>query len=230
MSNRAVVILSGGMDSATVLGKVIQEYGSSSVHALNFDYGSKHNSAERTCARGLVAHFGLSTDQYKEVDLPFIKDLFRSKLLQGQGVIPHGHYADEIMRDTVVPFRNGIMLSIAVGYAESMGAQAVYIGNHAGDHPIYPDCRPEFIQAIDAAARAGTYADVSVVSPFVNYTKADIVREGAKLGVPYELTYSCYEGRKAHCGRCGTCVERKEAFALAGVVDPTEYKNHVDAT
>ncbi len=235
-NGKVVVILSGGMDSATVLGKVIEEFGAPNVSAINFDYGSKHNSAERACARQLAVHFGLlgvqhdqnnqhdQDEQYREVDLPFIKELFRSKLLQGQGDIPHGHYADEIMRDTVVPFRNGIMLSIAVGYAESIGANAVYIGNHAGDHPIYPDCRPEFISAMDLAARCGTYADVSVLSPFVNHTKTDIVREGVKLGVPYEMTYSCYEGRSAHCGKCGTCVERKEAFQLAGVVDPTEYE------
>lgn len=222
-NDKAVIILSGGMDSATVLGKVVAEYGASNVFALNFDYGSKHNAAERACARQLATYYGLSDGRYHGVDLPFIKDLFRSKLLQGQGDIPHGHYADEIMRDTVVPFRNGIMLSIAVGYAESVGARAVYIGNHAGDHPIYPDCRPEFVTAMDAAAKGGTYAHVSVESPFVALTKAEIVNVGAELGVPYALTYSCYEGGPIHCGKCGTCVERKEAFQLAGVADPTEY-------
>lgn len=230
-NGKAVVILSGGIDSATILAKVVAEHGLHNVAALNFDYGSKHNAAERACARKLAAYYGLSKNQYREVDLPFIKDLFRSKLLQGQGDIPHGHYADDIMRDTVVPFRNGIMLSIAVGYAESISANieaAVYIGNHAGDHPIYPDCRPEFISAIDWAARCGTYAEVSVASPFVNYTKADIVLEGTKLGVPYALTYSCYKGRESHCGKCGTCVERKEAFVLAGVTDPTKYESDME--
>ncbi|MGH2639051.1 MAG: 7-cyano-7-deazaguanine synthase, partial [Rhabdochlamydiaceae bacterium] len=134
------------------------------------------------------------------------------------------HYAAENMKQTVVPFRNGIMISIAVGYAESIGASVVAYGNHAGDHAIYPDCRPKFFEAMFEAAYAGTFARIKLSSPFLNITKTDIVRIGVLLGVPYDLTYSCYKALgPSHCGVCGACTERKEAFRDSRVPDPTVY-------
>ena len=129
------------------------------------------------------------------------------------------------MKSTVVPFRNGIMLSIACGLAESRGLTRVLIANHGGDHAIYPDCRPEFVEAMDGAMRAGTYEGVQLAAPYTHLTKADLVRRGAALGVDYAHTYSCYRGGEQHCGTCGTCTERREAFRLAGIPDPTDYEN-----
>ena len=223
-TEKVVVILSGGIDSATVLGAALEVSPPSDVYALNFAYGARHNARERESAQALASHYALALlGHYREIDLPFIASLFRSHLLLGQGTIPHGHYEDEIMRDTVVPFRNGVMLSIAVGWAESVGARVVLIGNHAGDHAIYPDCRPPFIEAFSQAAQKGTYEGITVRSPFLHRTKAEIVAVGASMRVPYELTYSCYEGRVRHCGQCGTCIERAEAFQVAEVPDPTSY-------
>ena len=129
------------------------------------------------------------------------------------------------MKSTVVPFRNGIMLSVAAGVAESNGFDAIILGNHAGDHTIYPDCRPEFIDGMAKAVKHGTWKGIEVISPFCSMTKAGIVSLGNSLGVPFNLTYSCYKGGEKHCGKCGTCVERKEAFKFAGVIDPTAYED-----
>jgi 7-cyano-7-deazaguanine synthase len=150
---------------------------------------------------------------------------FKSSLLEGSDAIPEGHYADENMQSTVVPFRNGIMLSIAVGMAESAGLKHVMMANHGGDHTIYPDCRPEFVNAFSEAARTGTYVGVTLISPYTNLSKADIARRGKELGIDYSLTWSCYKGGDIHCGRCGTCIERKEALAEAGIKDLTEYES-----
>ena len=149
---------------------------------------------------------------------------FRSSLLEGADAIPEGHYADENMKSTVVPFRNGIMLAVAAGVAESRNLTKLLIANHGGDHTIYPDCRPEFISAMDSATNAGTYVGVRVVAPYTNITKGDIARIGKKLGIDYAETWSCYKGGEKHCGKCGTCVERKEALAYAGIEDTTEYE------
>ena len=149
---------------------------------------------------------------------------FRSSLLEGADAIPEGHYADENMKSTVVPFRNGIMLAVAAGVAESRNLTKLLIANHGGDHTIYPDCRPEFISAMDSATNAGTYIGVRVVAPYTNITKGDIARIGKKLGIDYAETWSCYKGGEKHCGKCGTCVERKEALAYAGIEDTTEYE------
>ncbi len=215
----SIVVLSGGMDSATALWLAHRE--GLDIQALTFDYGSKHNDRE-------FAHAKLLCDRLEipltRVALPFIGEHFKSDLLKSGGEIPEGHYADPSMKRTVVPFRNGIMLSIAVGYAESVGATEVIIANHFGDHAIYPDCRLAFIKHFGAAAQAGTYAPVSVRSPFCVMDKATIARIGSLLGVPYEMTYSCYKGGEKHCGKCGTCFERKEAFQKAGLDDPTEYE------
>ena len=148
---------------------------------------------------------------------------FTSSLLEGAEAIPDGHYADENMKSTVVPFRNGIMLSVAIGIAESNGLKKVLIANHGGDHAIYPDCRPDFISAINKAAMSGTYLNVEVDAPYTNISKTDIARRGAALGIDYSETWSCYKGGAVHCGTCGTCVERKEALHDAGIDDKTEY-------
>ena len=148
---------------------------------------------------------------------------FNSSLLSGADAIPDGEYDSENMHSTVVPFRNGIMLSVACGMAESRGLKRVLIANHGGDHAIYPDCRPEFIAAMDGAMQAGTYDGVTLAAPYTNLTKADIIRHGAKLGIDYADTYSCYRGLEHHCGTCGTCTERRQAFIDAGVPDPTIY-------
>ena len=215
---RAVVTLSGGLDSATLLFWAVKRY---DVSAITFDYGSKHNEKEQAAATELA---GLTNVRHTFIKLPFINDLFKSDLLRSGGSIPEGHYEDESMRSTVVPFRNGIMLSIAVGLAESVGAGTVLYAAHAGDHAVYPDCRPDFLKAMSAAARAGTYMNVQIKDPFIGMHKKDIVLLGDELKVPFGVTYSCYKGGERHCGKCGTCVERREAFRLAGIADPTRYE------
>ena len=185
---------------------------------MSFDYGSKHNARELGFARQNCNKLGI---RHMIIPLDFIGQYFKSSLLQSGGAIPEGHYADDNMRSTVVPFRNGIMLSVAVGLAESMELDTVLIANHSGDYAIYPDCRPEFIDSFSKAAENGTYNGVKVVSPYCNMTKRDIAIRGRELGVDFALTYSCYNGGEKHCGRCGTCTERKEA--LEGF-DPTEYE------
>ena len=211
---KAILIYSGGLDSTTLL----YEYRDSIALAVSFDYGSKHNAREIAFAAENCRRLGIP---HQVIPLDFIGKYFRSDLLLSGGDIPEGHYADENMKSTVVPFRNGIMLAVAVGLAESNGLDAVFLANHGGDHAIYPDCRPEFVDAFDKAAAAGTYNGVRILSPYCNITKRDIALRGQALGVDYSLTYSCYKGGEKHCGRCGTCTERKEA--LEGF-DPTEYE------
>lgn len=149
---------------------------------------------------------------------------FKSSLLEGADAIPEGHYADENMKSTVVPFRNGIMLSIAAGIAESRGLKYVMMANHGGDHTIYPDCRAEFVDAMSEATKAGTFPGIEILAPYTNITKADIARKGKELGIDYSKTWSCYKGEDVHCGKCGTCVERKEALRDAGIEDTTIYE------
>ena len=210
---RAVLVYSGGLDSTTLL----YEYKDSIALAVSFDYGSKHNKRELEYAALNCKRLGI---RHLVIPLEFMGKYFRSDLLIGGGDIPEGSYADENMKSTVVPFRNGIMLSIAAGLAESYELDAIMLANHSGDHAIYPDCRPKFIEGMAAAVEAGTYNGVKVVSPYCNMTKREIALRGRELGVDFSLTYSCYKGGEKHCGRCGTCVERKEA--LEGF-DPTEY-------
>lgn len=212
---RAVLIYSGGLDSTTLL----YEYRDSIALAVSFNYGSKHNARELEFAAIHCKKLGI---KHLIIPLEFMGSYFKSSLLEGGGDIPEGSYADENMKSTVVPFRNGIMLSIAAGLAESYELDAVMLANHGGDHAIYPDCRPEFIDAMAAAVEAGTYNGVKVVSPYCNITKRDIALRGKAIGIDYSLTYSCYKGGEKHCGKCGTCVERKEA--LEGF-DPTEYSD-----
>jgi 7-cyano-7-deazaguanine synthase len=155
--------------------------------------------------------------------LPFINELFDSDLLRSGGPIPEGHYEEANMKQTVVPFRNGIMLAVAAGYAETIGAEAIVIAAHAGDHAIYPDCREGFMQAMGAAITQGTYAQLILMRPFIAWNKSRIVQRGVELKIDYARTWSCYKGGDRHCGVCGTCVERREAFQLASVKDPTDY-------
>lgn len=216
-----VVLCSGGMDSVTALHWAHAHH--TVLAVASFDYGAKHNPRELPFAREHALRLGL---HHEVVRLPFIDRLFTSHLLQSGGEIPEGHYASENMKQTVVPFRNAIMLSIACGFAESAGAQGLVIAAHGGDHRIYPDCREEFMRAMGEAMRLGTYAGVQLLRPFITMTKGDIVAEGARLGVDFSRTWSCYKGGIMHCGRCGTCVERREAFNVAGLVDPTAYTDN----
>ncbi|MEL6141409.1 MAG: 7-cyano-7-deazaguanine synthase QueC [Bacteroidota bacterium] len=218
MKRQVIVLLSGGMDSVTALYHAREQH--EVIGAISFDYGSKHNHQEIPFAKWHCEQIGIP---HQTVKATFIEELFESSLLKGGEEIPEGHYADEVMKKTVVPFRNGIMLSIACGYAESIGATGVVIAAHSGDHAIYPDCRTDFMMAMGKAMQLGTYADVELLAPFVNIDKTEIAKIGTKLGVDYGQTWSCYKGRERHCGKCGTCYERKEAFALAGIADPTEY-------
>lgn len=212
----SVIIVSGGMDSTTLLYDRRDEI----ALAISFDYGSNHNAREIPYAEMHCKRLGI---EHITIPLDFMHKYFRSSLLEGADAIPEGHYAAENMKSTVVPFRNGIMLAIAAGVAESRNLTKLLIANHGGDHTIYPDCRPEFISAMDSATNAGTYVGVRVVAPYTNITKGDIARIGKKLGIDYAETWSCYKGGEKHCGKCGTCVERKEALADAGIEDRTEY-------
>lgn len=213
----SVIIVSGGMDSVTLLYDRRDEI----ALAISFDYGSNHNAREIPYAEMHCKRLGI---EHITIPLDFMHKYFRSSLLEGADAIPEGHYADENMKSTVVPFRNGIMLAVAAGVAESRNLTKLLIANHGGDHTIYPDCRPEFISAMDSATNAGTYIGVRVVAPYTNITKGDIARIGKKLGIDYAETWSCYKGGEKHCGKCGTCVERKEALAYAGIEDTTEYE------
>lgn len=206
------------MDSVTALVEAHAQF--EIAGAVTFHYGSKHNDREIPFAAYHAARLGVP---HRVIPLDFIGDLFESDLLRKGGEIPKGHYEEQTMKKTVVPFRNGIMLSIAAGFAESVQAQGLVIAAHAGDHAIYPDCREDFMKAIGDAMRLGTYAEVKLIRPFISITKADIAVRGVRLGIDYAQTWSCYVGGETHCGECGTCVERREAFLLAGIPDPTPY-------
>lgn len=218
MKKKVVVLVSGGMDSVSAL------YEAHRIHevigAVSFDYGSKHNHKEIPFAAAHCQGLGIP---HRVIPLDFVGQLFKSDLLRSGGAIPDGHYEERSMKQTVVPFRNGIMLSIASGFAESIEAQALVIAAHTGDHAIYPDCREEFMKAMGDAIRLGTYAHIEILRPFIYSTKADIARRGQELGVDFAKTWSCYKGGTIHCGTCGTCVERREAFLMAGISDPTVY-------
>ena len=215
---KVCVLLSGGMDSVTALYEVLNHH--EVVKCLSFDYGSKHNHREIPFAQLHAEMHGVS---HHTISLGFMNELFESDLLQSGGEIPEGHYAEENMKKTVVPFRNGIMLAIAAGYAESAGADGLVIAAHLGDHAIYPDCREPFMAGMAQAMREGTYARIELLRPFIAMDKAAIAKRGAELGIDYSKTWSCYKGNEIHCGICGTCVERREAFMLAGLPDPTVY-------
>lgn len=212
----SVIIVSGGMDSITLL----HEYADRIALAVTFDYGSKHNANEIPFAKLHCERLGI---KHLVIPLGFMADYFKSSLLKGGEEIPEGSYDDENMKSTVVPFRNGIMLAIACGLAESNGLTKVMLANHFGDHAIYPDCREDFVKAMSQAMQFGTYEHIEIVAPYTNITKTDIARHGKNMGIDYTETWSCYKGGEKHCGKCGTCTERKEALRDAGIEDKTEY-------
>lgn len=228
MSNpdpRVLVLLSGGLDSTVLTAEAVDKFGSANVEAISFNYGQRHERELRSAAF-VARRYSL---RHRIVVLDSIAPHLKSALVREIGSpdrtkIPEGHYADESMKATVVPGRNLIMLSIAAGIAESQGLKAVLYAAHAGDHPIYPDCRPEFYRAAEEAVKLGSGGGVRLSAPFIEIDKTAVVKLGAALHAPLEHTWSCYNGRQLHCGKCGTCVERIEAFELAGVKDPTTYE------
>ncbi len=217
MEKDSLLILSGGMDSTTML----YEYAERIAIAVSFDYGSNHNDKEIAFAR---VHCKKLEIEHLVISLDFMKRYFSSSLLEGPEAVPKGRYDEQNMKSTVVPFRNGIMLSIACGIAESRHLKCVMMANHAGDHAIYPDCRAEFVEAMDKSMQTGTWNHLRLIAPYTNLTKANILLRGKALGVDYSKTWSCYLGKERHCGACGTCRERKEAFLLTGISDPTVYE------
>ena len=212
----SIIIVSGGMDSIPML----YEYKNEIVLAVTFDYGSNHAAKEIPFAKYHCEQLGIA---HLIIPLSFMRDYFTSSLLEGSEAIPEGHYEMENMKSTVVPFRNGIMLAIACGLAESRNLHKVMIANHGGDHAIYPDCRGTFINAMSEAMAYGTYEHIKIYAPYTGLNKSDIARRGAELGIDYSQTWSCYKGGEKHCGKCGTCIERQEAFRDAGIEDLTEY-------
>lgn len=224
----AIAIVSGGLDSVTLVYELLAR--GYTPHMVSFDYGQRHLH-ELIFARQLADRLGVPHDI---VDLTSVGAHLTGSALTDNIPVPDGHYADANMRITVVPNRNAIMLAIAYGIAVARGASAVATGIHAGDHAIYPDCRPEFAGMFHMMQRVATQgfarADLHLLTPFVHIGKHDIVARGAALGVPFAETWSCYKGGEYHCGTCGTCVERREAFALAGVADPTVYQTELTAT
>jgi len=220
MNDKAIALVSGGMDSATLLHHLLDA--GYDVRGISFDYGQRHvrelQAAAALCERKGVAH--------RIADLTAITPLLGDNSLSSRSVdVPEGHYAEETMKLTVVPNRNMIMLSVAIAWAISSQADSVAYAAHSGDHAIYPDCRPEFAEAMDQAARLCDWRPITLLRPFIDMDKGDIARRGSELGVPFELTWTCYQGGAQHCGRCGACNERKEAFAKHGVPDPTEYED-----
>lgn len=215
---RTVLVYSGGLDSTVLLYEFRQQ--GHEVRCLSIDYGQRHRR-ELRAAESICRDLGV---EHRIADLSSIRPLLAGSALTGDAEVPAGHYKDESMKQTVVPNRNMIMLSVAIGWAVSSKCDAVAYAAHAGDHSIYPDCRPEFAEVMRRAAGLCDWHPVELLTPFVDRTKGDIVRIGADLGVPFERTWSCYEGGQLHCGQCGTCVERREAFELASVDDPTVYE------
>ncbi|MCT4371170.1 7-cyano-7-deazaguanine synthase QueC [Yangia mangrovi] len=216
---KTIVICSGGLDSVSLAHMVAAEQ--ELTRLVSFDYGQRH-AKELDFAQAAAARLGVP---FQRIDMRGIGAALTGSALTSDIDVPDGHYAEETMRITVVPNRNAIMLAIAFGVAAANGDEAVATAVHGGDHFIYPDCRPGFTRAFETMQRHALegYADVQFYTPFVERTKADIVTEGAKHGTPFEKTWSCYKGGEVHCGCCGTCVERREAFHLAGIEDPTVY-------
>lgn len=217
MGKDSIIVLSGGMDSVTLL----YEYRENIALAVTFDYGSNHNRREITCAQLHCSRLGI---EHIVIPLSFMGEYFKSSLLEGADAIPEGNYDEDNMRSTVVPFRNGIMLAVACGLAESRKLAHVMIANHSGDHSIYPDCRPGFVSAMSGAMSAGTYDRITIMAPYTNISKGEIARHGSKLNIDYSETYSCYKGGEKHCGKCGTCRERIDALREAGIDDTTTYE------
>jgi len=218
MPQKVVVIYSGGMDSFTVLHNAIRA--GHDVYALSFNYGQRHVK-ELICAQNVCQELGI---HHKIVDISAINQLIGGSSLTDDIEVPEGHYAADNMKSTVVPNRNMILLSLAVGYAVSLDAQAVYYGAHSGDHFIYPDCRPEFVQKMNDVCQIANYEPVDIVSPYLLQTKIEILKDGLAMGLDYSKTWTCYNGREKACGKCGSCQERLEAFSLNNARDPLPYE------
>ncbi|MER2520122.1 MAG: 7-cyano-7-deazaguanine synthase QueC [Bdellovibrionales bacterium] len=216
-----LVVCSGGLDSVTLAHQVAARHELAAL--LSFDYGQRHKK-ELMCAAACAKRLGVS---HTILDIRSIGAQLGGSALTDDIAVPDGHYAEDTMAITIVPNRNAILLTIAYGVAVAKKAEAVGAAFHGGDHFIYPDCRPAFVEAFarmqDAALE--DVAKIALLTPFLHATKAEIVTEGARLGVPFDETWSCYKGGANHCGRCGTCVERREAFLLAGVDDATVYED-----
>jgi 7-cyano-7-deazaguanine synthase len=219
MKKKAVLSLSGGLDSSTLLAYLLQQ--GMEVVPVCFHYGSKHETYEQHAAGQVANHYGLRLFQF---DIEDVFAPFKSNLLKSGGEIPEGHYESESMRQTVVPGRNMIFASILAGFAQSIEASVVALGVHAVDHAIYPDCRPRFIERMQEAIEAATDDAVTIDTPFLFMTKTDIVHRGLRLKVPYQLTRTCYKDQSLACGRCGSCVERQESFAQNHAIDPIQYE------
>lgn len=217
---KALVSLSGGMDSTTVLAEAVEKCGLGNVQAVGFFYGSKHNPYENASARRIADYYAVP---FELMNISGIMKSFRSNLLEGQGEIPEGHYEQENMSQTVVPGRNIIFASILAGLAWSLELDSVWLGVHLGDHAIYEDCRAEFVESMNRSIQIGTGNRVHLETPFINTDKAGIVRRGLELDVPYVLTRTCYKAQSVACGKCGSCCERREAFMLNNTTDPIEY-------
>ncbi|WP_046005767.1 7-cyano-7-deazaguanine synthase QueC [Pseudoalteromonas rubra] len=218
MSEKVVVIYSGGMDSYTVLNKALKS--GYEVYALSFNYGQRHVK-ELEVARQACDELGVA---HKIVDISAINQLIGGSSLTDDIDVPEGHYEEESMKSTVVPNRNMILLSLAVGYAVSLKASKVFYGAHSGDHAIYPDCRPEFVKKMDDVCRIANYEEIEIVCPYLNNTKIGILTDGLKMGLDYSKTWTCYNGREKACGKCGACQERLEAFSLNQANDPLPYE------
>ena len=219
-TKRAVILLSGGLDSTVLAASMLKD--GWKLNALSIDYGQRHRR-ELDAARSVARFLGIA---HRQLDLRWFGSLVpASSQTDSTVAVPYGHYAEESMKVTVVPNRNMVMLSIAAAHAIGIEANSIAIASHNGDHAIYPDCREAFMTKFIDCVREGNWgADgLQLHRPFINWSKADIARHGHEVGAPLQLTYSCYEGAEIHCGQCGTCVERREAFAVAGVQDPTEY-------
>lgn len=216
---KIVHLFSGGLDSTVALAHWRDK--AYEVRCLSINYGQRHaNELER--AEKICRHYSIPL---QTLDLRSLKPLLQSSSQTGKHEVPEGHYTEENMKITVVPNRNMLMLSAAIAWAIDLKFDAVSIAAHSGDRSIYPDCRPEFIEAVHRCAQICDWHPVKVLSPFINMTKTEIVKRGLELDVPFKLTWSCYKGGNLHCGKCGTCVERKESFQLAGVSDPTIYES-----
>lgn len=219
MKEKAVVIYSGGMDSFTILNAALHE--GLDLYALTFDYGQKHKK-EIQYATQVCQELGIN---HRIIDITAINQLLQSSSLTSDKEIPEGHYEAANMKSTVVPNRNMILLSLAIGYAVDIGANKVYYGAHSGDHAIYPDCRPDFVHAMNRVAKLANYEPVDIVTPFLNSSKGEILAAGLKMGLDYSKTWTCYNGRDQACGKCGSCIERLEAFELNQATDPLPYES-----
>lgn len=218
MAEKVVVIFSGGMDSFTVLNRASKD--GKEVYALSFDYGQRHVK-ELDCARKVCEKLNVN---HKIIDISAINQLLAGSSLTDDIDIPEGHYEAENMKSTVVPNRNMILLSLAVGYAVSVSASQVYYGAHSGDHAIYPDCRPEFVMKMNDVCQIANYEAVEIFSPYLNNNKSDILADGIRMNLDYSQTWTCYNGRELACGKCGACQERLEAFADNNLTDPLTYE------